>query len=204
MKIICVGWNYAQHNKEMDHSFIPKDPTLFLKPETALLKDNKPFFLPDFSDRIEYETEIVIRISRLGKNISEKFAHRYYDAVTVGIDFTARDLQAQLREIGAPWEISKGFDNSAAVGEFIPVAEAVDVNDLPFHLTLNDQTVQDANTSEMIYSIDRIISYASKFFTLKTGDLIFTGTPSGVGRVAINDHLQGYVGGKKLLDFFIK
>ena len=165
MKIICVGWNYAQHNKEMDHTFIPKDPTLFLKPETALLKDNKPFFLPDFSDRIEYETEIVIRISRLGKNISEKFAHRYYDAVTVGIDFTARDLQAQLREIGAPWEISKGFDNSAAVGEFIPVAEAGDVNDLPFHLTLNDQTVQDANTSEMIYSIDRIISYASKFFT---------------------------------------
>lgn len=188
----------------MDHAFIPKDPTLFLKPETALLKDNKPFFLPDFSDRIEYETELVVRISRLGKNISEKFAHRYYDSLTVGIDMTARDLQNRLREAGEPWEISKGFDNSAVVGEFIPMNEIESIGNVPFRLDINGTTVQQTNSAEMIHSVDQIIAYASKFFTLKMGDLIFTGTPSGVGRVNINDHLQGFVGEKNLLDFYIK
>ncbi len=205
MKIICTGWNYAQHNKEMDQAFISKDPTLFMKPETALLKDGKPFFLPDFSDRIEYETEIVVRISRLGKNISEKFAPRYYDAVTVGIDFTARDLQNELREKGMPWEISKGFDSSAVVGEFISLEEAGGkINDIPFKMLLNDQLVQCGNTADLLFSVDKIIAYVSKFCTLKIGDLIFTGTPSGVGPVKINDHLQGFIGEQKLLDFHVK
>lgn len=205
MKIICVGWNYPLHNKEMDNSFIAKDPTLFMKPETALLKEGKPFFLPDFAERFEYETEIVIRISRLGKNISERFASRYYDAVTVGIDFTARDLQTVLREQGEPWEIAKGFDNSAVIGDFIPLKELdKPAQELDFYLEINGEKVQQGFTGEMIYSIDRIIAYVSKFFTLKIGDLIYTGTPAGVGPVKINDHLQGFIGDQKVLDFYVR
>ena len=189
----------------MDKTLIEKDPTLFLKPDTALLKEGKPFFLPDFAERFEYEGELVIRISKLGKNISEKFASRYYDAVTVGIDFTARDLQTQLREQGAPWEISKGFDNSAVVGDFISLSELEQpVDALNFRLELNDETVQQADTNEMIHSIDQIIAYVSKFYTLKIGDLIYTGTPAGVGPVKINDHLQGFIGDKKVLDFYVR
>ena len=205
MKIICVGWNYPLHNKEMDNSLIDKDPTLFLKPDTALLKDGKPFFLPDFAERFEYEGEIVVRISKLGKNISEKFASRYYDAVTVGIDFTARDLQARLREQGEPWEISKGFDNSAVTGDFVSLSDlSQPVNALDFHLDLNEHTVQQGNTAQMLHSIDQIIAYASRFYTLKIGDLIYTGTPAGVGPVKINDHLQGFIGDKKVLDFYVR
>ena len=189
----------------MDKTLLEKDPTIFMKPDTALLKDGKPFFLPDFAERFEYEGELVIRISKLGKNISEKFASRYYDAVTVGIDFTARDLQAKLREEGSPWEISKGFDNAAVVGDFIPLADLQQpINELDFHLDMNGETVQKANTNEMLYSIDRIVAYVSKFFTLKIGDIIYTGTPAGVGPVKINDHLQGFIGDKKVLDFYVR
>ncbi|WP_243347943.1 fumarylacetoacetate hydrolase family protein [Parabacteroides sp. FAFU027] len=203
MKIIAVGWNYHDHNKEMNRSFIPKEPTIFMKPDSALLKDGKPFFIPDFSERIEYEAELVIKINRLGKNIAPRFAHRYYNEVTVGIDFTARDLQQKLKENGAPWEISKAFDSSAVIGEFIPIPDE-SRNNMEFHLDINNDTVQRGNSADMIFKIDEIIAYVSHFFTLKIGDLIFTGTPSGVGPVNINDHLQGYIGDKKLLDFQVK
>ena len=204
MKIFAVGLNYASHNEEMKRTFTPSEPVIFMKPDTALLKDGKPFFLPDFSQEIHYETELVVKINRLGKNIAERFAHRYYNAVTIGIDFTARDLQRNLKERGLPWEISKSFDNSAAIGEFISVKEFENVQNLHFHLQINEKTVQKGNTSEMIYSIDKIIAYVSRFFTLKIGDLIFTGTPVGVGQVAINDHLEGYLEERKVLDFRIK
>lgn len=204
MKIFAVGLNYASHNKEMKRTFDSSEPVLFMKPDTALLKDGNPFFLPDFSDDVQYETELVVKVSRLGKNISERFAHRYYDEVTVGIDFTARDLQKKQKELGLPWEIAKGFDHSAAIGSFISMVEAGDLQGLSFHLDINGETVQSGNSREMIYTVDRIIAYISRFFTLKIGDLIFTGTPAGVGPVKINDHLQGYLKERKLLDFRVK
>ena len=205
MKIFAVGLNYASHNKEMKRTFESSEPVLFMKPDTALLKDGKPFFLPDFSDDVQYETELVVRVSRLGKNIAERFAHRYYDQVTVGIDFTARDLQKKQKELGLPWEIAKGFDQSAAIGTFIPIEGLAGApQQLNFRLDINDETVQVGNSSEMIYSVDRIIAFISRFFTLKIGDLIFTGTPAGVGPVKINDHLQGYIEERKLLDFRVK
>ena len=204
MKIIAVGWNYLDHNKEMNRTLLPKEPVIFLKPETALLKDHKPFFLPDFSNRIEYETELVVHICRLGKNIAPRFAYRYYDAVTVGIDFTARDLQTRLRNEGAPWEISKGFDSWAVIGDFIPLDQAGEIQNLSFSLQINGQTVQHGNTTDMIFTVDEIIAYVSRFYTLKIGDLIYTGTPKGVGPVAINDHLQGFLGDRKILDFRVK
>ncbi|HHT34545.1 MAG: fumarylacetoacetate hydrolase family protein [Proteiniphilum sp.] len=204
MKIFAVGLNYASHNKEMKRTFDSSEPVLFMKPDTALLKDGNPFFLPDFSDDVQYETELVVKVSRLGKNISERFAHRYYDEVTVGIDFTARDLQKKQKELGLPWEIAKGFDHSAAIGSFISMEEAGDLQGLSFHLDINGETVQSGNSREMIYTVDRIIAYISRFFTLKIGDLIFTGTPAGVGPVKINDHLQGYLKERKLLDFRVK
>ncbi len=204
MKIFAIGLNYPSHNKEMKRSFVSEEPVLFMKPDTSLLKNGKPFLLPDFSDEIHYETEIVVKINRLGKSIGERFAHRYYNEITVGIDFTARDLQMKQKELGLPWEISKAFDNSAAIGEFISKDDIDDANSLGFHLNINNKTVQKGNTKDMIYSVDRIISYISRFFTLKIGDLVFTGTPAGVGPVAIGDHLQGYIGERKLLDFHIK
>ncbi|MCD7936545.1 MAG: fumarylacetoacetate hydrolase family protein [Tannerellaceae bacterium] len=204
MKIIAVGMNYAAHNEEMRHNLELEEPTLFMKADSSLLKDGKPFFIPDFSSGIHYETEIVIRINRLGKNIAEHFAHRYYDEVTVGIDFTARDLQTRLRSQGLPWEVSKAFDHSAVVGTFIPVTETEGINQIPFHLQINGTTVQEGNTNRMLFSVDRIIAYASRFFTLKIGDLIYTGTPAGVGPVQIGDHLEGYIGEKKLLDFHVR
>lgn len=204
MKIICVGWNYPEHNKEMDCSLEYKEPTIFMKPDSALLKEGKPFFIPDFSQEIEYETEVVVRICRLGKNIAAKFAQRYYDAVTVGIDFTARDLQRTFKAVGNPWELSKGFDSSAAIGEFVPVDHFKDVQQIPFRMELNGKVVQAANTCEMIHSVDRIIEHVSKFCTLKIGDLIFTGTPQGVGKVAIDDKIEGYLGENKLLSFYIR
>ena len=188
MKVIAVGMNYAAHNKELDHTLELAEPTIFMKSDSSLLKDGKPFFIPDFSEEIHYETEIVVRIDRLGKNIAERFAHRYYNEVTVGIDFTARDLQRKLRSQGLPWEISKAFDNSAVTGTFMPL----------------EQKVQEGNTGDMLFSVDKIVAYVSRFFTLKIGDLIYTGTPVGVGPVHIDDHLQGYIGQHKLLDFFVR
>ena len=201
MKVIAVGMNYAAHNKELDHTLELAEPTIFMKSDSSLLKDGKPFFIPDFSEEIHYETEIVVRIDRLGKNIAERFAHRYYNEVTVGIDFTARDLQRKLRSQGLPWEISKAFDNSAVTGTFMPLEQ---LDNLSFHLDINGQKVQEGNTGDMLFSVDKIVAYVSRFFTLKIGDLIYTGTPVGVGLVHIDDHLQGYIGQHKLLDFFVR
>lgn len=200
MKILAVGWNYADHCKELNPTKLPKHPVIFMKPETALLKDNKPFYLPNFSERIDYECELVVRISKMGKNISKKFASRYYDEIGLGLDFTARDLQNGFKAAGAPWEICKGFDNSAPVSEFIS-KEGYDINNLNFSLKKNGETVQQGNTSDMIFSVDEIIEYVSKFFTLKTGDIIFTGTPVGVGPVKINDHLEGFIEDKMMFHF---
>ena len=196
--------NYAAHNKELHHTLELTEPTIFMKSDSSLLKDGKPFFIPDFSSEIHYETELVVKIDRLGKNIAERFAHRFYSEVTVGIDFTARDLQRRLREQGLPWEISKAFDNSAVIGTFIPLEEAGNVNQLSFHLDMNGKTVQQGNTADMLFSVDQIIAYVSRFFTLKIGDLIYTGTPVGVGPVSIGDHLEGYLGERKLLDFHVR
>lgn len=196
--------NYAAHNKELHHTLELTEPTIFMKSDSSLLKDGKPFFIPDFSSEIHYETELVVKIDRLGKNIAERFAHRYYSEVTVGIDFTARDLQRRLREQGLPWEISKAFDNSAVIGTFIPLEEAGNVNQLSFHLDMNGKTVQQGNTADMLFSVDQIIAYVSRFFTLKIGDLIYTGTPVGVGPISIGDHLEGYLGERKLLDFHVR
>ena len=205
MKIIAIGMNYPLHCKELHaNEAIPNEPVIFMKPDSALLKDGKPFFIPDFSKQIDYETELVVRINRLGKNISERFAHRYYDAVTVGIDFTARDLQNQYREKGLPWELCKGFDNSAAIGDWIPVDRFADVNRVNFHLDIDGKTVQTGNTDDMLFKIDQIIAYVSQFCTLKIGDMIFTGTPVGVGPVAIDNHLEGYLENEKVLDFHIR
>ncbi|MDH6312247.1 fumarylpyruvate hydrolase [Parabacteroides sp. PFB2-10] len=204
MKIIAVGMNYASHNKEMHHSLELAEPTIFMKADSSLLKDGKPFFIPDFSSQVEYETELVVRINRLGKNIAERFASRYYDKVTVGIDFTARDLQRDFRAKGLPWELSKAFDHSAVIGEFVPLSEAGDINNLSFHLEINGNTVQSGNTSDMLFKVDRLIAYVSRFMTLKIGDLLYTGTPAGVGSVRIDDHLTGWLGDKKLLDFHVK
>ena len=205
MKIFAVGMNYALHNKELDGTlYIPEEPVIFTKADWALLKDHKPFFVPDWCDQVDYETEIVVRICRLGKAIPERFAHRYYDAVTVGIDFTARDWQRRFRQEGKPWELSKGFDGSAAIGEWIPKERFRDVQALPFHLDINGKTVQEGCTADMLFSIDALIAYISRFFTLKTGDLLYTGTPLGVGPVHIDDHLEGYIDQLKVLEFNCK
>lgn len=188
----------------MKRVFETSEPVICMKPDTALLRDGNPFFLPDFSNEIHYETELVLKINRLGKNIAEKFAHRYYDEITVGIDFTARDLQRRQKELGLPWEIAKGFDNSASIGEFISKKSIPDINNINFHLDINGKTAQQGNSCDLIYSFDKIIAYVSRFFTLKIGDLVFTGTPAGIGGVSINDRLEGYIENKKLLDFRIK
>lgn len=204
MKIIGVGMNYALHNKELDYTLINKEPVIFMKPDSSILKDGKPFYLPDFTNEVHYEAELVIRICRLGKNIASRFAHRYYDAVTVGIDFTARDLQREFRSNGNPWELSKGFDNSAAIGEFVPADKFADLRDVDFYLEIDKQEVQRGYTKDMIFWVDDIIAYVSQFVTLKIGDLLFTGTPAGVGPVKVGQHLEGYLGEEKLLDFYIK
>lgn len=184
---------------------LTESPVIFIKPDSALLKDNKPFFIPDFSNNIHYELEIVVRINRLGKNIAERFAHRYYDELTVGIDFTARDLQTELKTKRLPWELSKGFDNSAVVGEFVSIEELQKpIDNISFELHQNATPVQQGNSSDMIHSVDNIIAYVSRFFTLKIGDIIFTGTPAGVGPVQINDRLEGFLENKKLFDFNVR
>ena len=203
MKIFCIGKNYVLHNEEMDgRQYKTAEPVVFMKPESALLKNGKPFFLPDHLGRVDHEVEVVVRICRLGKNVAERFAHRYYDAVTVGIDFTARDLQRRLKDNGHPWEIAKAFDGSAAIGEWKEGVE--EVQNLQFHLDINGKTVQTGCTSDMLYKVDELISYISRFFTLKTGDMLFTGTPVGVGPVHVDDHLEGYLGDEKLLDFWVR
>lgn len=203
MKIICVGLNYALHIKEFNSS-IPEEPVLFFKPDSAILRDNKPFYIPEFTQQLDYETELVVRINRLGKNISEKFAHRYYDSVALGIDLTARDMQRAARLVGHPWALSKGFDGSAVLSEFIPLSETNGINNLHFHLDKNGETVQRGFTGDMLFNVDQLIAYISRFISLKIGDLIYTGTPSGVGSLAIGDHLEGYLEGQKLIDFQIR
>lgn len=205
MKIFAIGLNYPQHNKELNETLYKgESPVIFTKADSSLLKDGKPFFLPDDMGQIDYETEIVVRICRLGKAIPARFAHRYYDAVTVGIDFTARDLQKQLRKKGLPWEMCKGFDGAAVIGDWVSVEKFRDIQALQFHLDINGKTVQEGCTSDMLFKIDEIIEYISKYFTLKTGDILYTGTPVGVGPVKIDDHLEGFIEDRKVLEFNIK
>lgn len=202
MKIFAVGMNYIQHNKELDGTlYKPEEPVIFTKADSALLKDRKPFFVPDFMGRIDYEAELVVRICRLGKTIPQRFAHRYYDAVTLGIDFTARDMQRRFREKGMPWDLCKGFDGSAAIGEWVDINKFRDIQAINFRLNINGSTVQEACTSDMLYGVDELIAYISRYFTLKTGDLIYTGTPAGTGPVAIGDRLEGWLDDRKVLEF---
>lgn len=203
MKIIAIGRNYAEHAKELNNP-VPGVPVIFMKPETALLKDNKPFYHPDFSEDIHHEIEIVLKISKEGKHISEKFADNYFDEIALGVDFTARDIQSRHKEKGLPWELAKAFDNSAPVSKFLPKSQFADLKNLNFKLDVNGQTRQVGNTSNMLFSFEYIISFVSKYITLKKGDLIFTGTPQGVAKVSIGDRLEGYLEDHKLLDFDVK
>lgn len=203
MKIICIGRNYADHARELNNP-LPEEPVFFLKPDTALVLNNRPFFYPGFSGEIHHEVELVLKINRLGRYIGEEFAHRYYDEIGVGIDFTARDLQDQCKKKGLPWEIAKAFDNSAPLGRFISKADIPDTANICLRLDINGKRVQDGSSKDMIFSFDRIISYVSQFITLKIGDLIFTGTPAGVGPVKIGDRLQAYINDDMLLDFYVK
>jgi len=204
MKIICIGRNYHEHAKEM-HAKPEKNPIFFLKADSCLQRDNRMFFIPDFSENLHYELEIVLRISRVGKGIAEKFAHRYYDAITVGIDFTARDLQAQCKTKGLPWEISKSFDQSARIGAWLPVSDFENPQtDISFWLKQNDKIVQASTSAAMIFNFDTLIAYLSKFMTLKIGDLVYTGTPAGVGPVASGDKLEAGIADKSLLKFSVR
>ena len=205
MKILAIGMNYKKHIMELHPGMpLPTDPVIFMKPDSALLKDGRPFFVPDFCERIDYEAEVVVRISRLGKNIAERFAYRYYDAVTLGIDFTARDLQKKYSANGKPWDLSKGFDGSGVIGDWMPIDRISDIQNINFHLDIDGKTVQNGNTSDMLFGVDRIISYVSKFCTLKMGDILYTGTPAGMGPVHPGNHLQGYIEEEKLLDFHVR
>lgn len=208
MKIFGVGMNYREHNKELAHSLslseADRDPVIFTKCDTALLRPGNPFFLPGFTKQCEYETELVVRIGHLGRSIAERWAYRYIDAVTVGIDFTARDVQRQLTQQGLPWDLCKGFDGSAAIGEWVPVEDIEDLQNLHFHLDINGGTVQQGHTADMIHGVARLVSFISEYFMLKTGDIIYTGTPAGVGPVHIDDHLVGYLEDRKLMEFNVK
>ena len=203
MKIICIGRNYVEHAKEMD-SAIPIEPIFFLKPDTALIKDDQPFYYPEFSKEIHHEVELVIKIKKAGKNIQSQFANKYYDEIGIGIDFTARDIQQDCKKKGLPWEKAKAFDGAAPIGKFIDKKQFSDEKNINFHLNINGNTIQKGNTKDLLFSFDTIIEYVSKFFTLKTGDLIYTGTPEGVGAVSIGDRLEAYIENQKLLDFEIK
>ncbi len=203
MKIIAIGRNYAEHAKELNNP-VPSVPVIFMKPDTALLKDNKPFYHPDFSEDVHHEIEIVLKVCKEGKNIHEKFAAGYFDEIGLGIDFTARDIQARHKEKGLPWELAKAFDGSAPISDFVPKSKFADLYQLKFHLDINGQARQQGDTSHLLFSFERIIAFVSQYITLKKGDLIFTGTPVGVSKVAIGDHLEGYLEGEKMLDFYIK
>jgi 2-keto-4-pentenoate hydratase/2-oxohepta-3-ene-1,7-dioic acid hydratase in catechol pathway len=203
MKIICIGRNYTDHIAELENEK-PENPVVFLKPDTAILLKGQPFFIPDFSQDVHHEVEVLVRINRIGKHIQPKFAHKYYDEIGLGIDFTARDLQAQLKAKGLPWEKAKGFDGAAVVGKWVAKTELPQVDELQFSLRKNGETVQAGNTALMLWKIDELIAYVSQFFTLKIGDIIFTGTPAGVGPVAINDVLVGELEGRELFNIKVK
>ncbi|HET8886748.1 MAG TPA: fumarylacetoacetate hydrolase family protein [Salinimicrobium sp.] len=204
MKIICIGRNYTKHIEELENEK-PENPVIFLKPDTSILLKKQPFFIPDFSEDVHYEVEVLVRINRVGKHIQEKFAHKYYDEIGLGIDFTARDLQEQLKEKGLPWEKAKAFDGAAVIGEkWIGKNEFSNLNNINFSLQKNKELVQEGNTSYMLWKIDELIAYVSQFFTLKIGDIIFTGTPEGVGRVTVNDELKGFLEGKEIFSINVK
>lgn len=203
MKLICIGRNYTEHIKELENEK-PSDPVVFLKPDTAILLKKQPFFIPDFSNDVHYEVEVLVKINKVGKYIDKKFAHKYYDEVGLGIDFTARDLQSKLKEKGLPWEKAKAFDGAAVVGKWVPKSDFFDINQLNFSLEKNEKVVQTGNTSHMLWKIDEIIEYVSKYFTLKIGDIIFTGTPAGVGSVDANDKLRGFLENKEMFSITVK
>jgi 2-keto-4-pentenoate hydratase/2-oxohepta-3-ene-1,7-dioic acid hydratase in catechol pathway len=203
MKIIAIGRNYAEHAKELNNP-VPTVPVIFMKPDTALLRENKPFYHPDFSEDIHHEIEIVLKVCKEGKHINEKFASAYYDEIGLGVDFTARDIQQKHKEKGLPWELAKAFDGSAPVSVFVPKSKFGDLYNLSFRLDINGETRQQGNTRDLLFSFERIIAFVSRYITLKKGDLIFTGTPHGVGKVNIGDHLEAYLEGDKMLDFYVK
>ncbi|NOU19988.1 MAG: fumarylacetoacetate hydrolase family protein [Bacteroidales bacterium] len=203
MKIICIGLNYMDHIREMNNP-IPQVPVFFLKPDTSLVRNNNPFFYPEFTNDLQYELEVVLKINKLGRNVSEKFAHRYYNEIGLGIDFTARDLQRLCKDKGMPWEMAKAFDGSAPISSFVQKDRFENLNNINFKLEKNDLIVQKGNTNDMVFKFDHIISYVTKFITLRTGDLIFTGTPVGVGPVKVGDRLKAYLEDELMLDFFIR
>ena len=203
MKIICIGRNYVDHIKELNNER-PTDPVLFIKPDSAVLPKEQDFYIPEFSKDLQYEVEVLVKIKKVGKHIDPQFSHTYYDEIGLGIDFTARDLQSQLKEKGLPWEKAKGFDGSAVIGKWLPKTSFDDVNNLNFQLKKNNEVVQEGNTSLMLWKIDEIISYVSRFFTLKKGDIIFTGTPAGVGRISANDYLSGTLENEQMFSLNIK
>jgi acylpyruvate hydrolase len=203
MKIIAIGRNYAEHAKELNNP-VPTVPVIFMKPDTALLKDNKPFYHPEFSQDVHHEIELVLKVCKEGKHISEKFASNYYDEIGLGVDFTARDIQSRHKEKGLPWELAKAFDGSAPISSFLPKSDFKDLYNINFRLDINGETKQSGNTNMLLFSFESIIAFVSQYITLKKGDLIFTGTPAGVGKVNVGDHLEGYIGDNKLLDFFVK
>ncbi|BAO76749.1 fumarylacetoacetate hydrolase family protein [Winogradskyella sp. PG-2] len=203
MKLICIGRNYTDHIKELENEK-PKDPVVFLKPDTAILLKKQPFFIPDFSDDVHHEVEVLVKIKKVGKHIDKKFAHKYYDEIGLGIDFTARDLQAQLKAKGLPWEKAKSFDGAAVIGKWLPKTNFENIDNIDFSLVRNDEIVQQGNTKLMLWKIDELIEYVSKYFTLKIGDIIFTGTPAGVGKVFAEDRLIGYIENEELFSIKIK
>lgn len=203
MKIICIGRNYTEHISELQNEK-PTEPVIFMKPDSAILPKNNPFYIPDFSNDVHHEVEILVKINKLGKHIAPRFAHKYYDEIGLGIDFTARDLQTKLKDKGLPWEKAKAFDGSAVIGDFVSKNNFPDMNNISFSLQKNNEVVQDGNTSLMLWKIDELISYVSQFFTLKIGDIIFTGTPAGVGKVNIDDTLEGFIGKEKMFEVKVK
>ncbi|MCK0110162.1 fumarylacetoacetate hydrolase family protein [Flavobacteriaceae bacterium S0825] len=203
MKLICIGRNYTKHIEELENEK-PKDPVVFLKPDTAILLKKQPFFIPDFSNDVHHEVEILVKINKVGKHIDRKFAHKYYDEIGLGIDFTARDLQSQLKSKGLPWEKAKAFDGAAVIGKWLPKTNFKNVDNISFTLHKNDTIVQDGNTNLMLWKIDELIEYVSKYFTLKIGDIIFTGTPAGVGKVVANDKLKGFIENEEMFSITVK
>ncbi|MGB1349444.1 MAG: fumarylacetoacetate hydrolase family protein [Flavobacteriaceae bacterium] len=203
MKIICIGRNYKNHVNELNN-IVPTEPVIFLKPDTSIILKKQPFFIPDFSNDIHYEVEVIVKINRVGKYISKEFAHKYYDKIGLGIDFTARDIQQNQKQFGLPWEKAKAFDGSALIGKWVNKTSFDDINDINFSLMKNNELVQQGNTSQMLWDIDSIIAYVSSFFTLKIGDIIFTGTPAGVGAVKENDKLKGFINGDEFFDLKIR
>ncbi|XMO87018.1 fumarylacetoacetate hydrolase family protein [Algibacter sp. AS12] len=203
MKLICIGRNYTEHIKELQNEK-PTDPVVFLKPDTAILLKKQPFFIPDFSDDVHYEVEVLVKINRVGKHIDKKFAGKYYNEIGLGIDFTARDLQSTLKSKGLPWEKAKAFDGAAVIGKWIDKKEVANIDDFQFSLKKNEDFVQNGNTSHMLWKIDELIEYVSKYFTLKIGDVIFTGTPAGVGKVFANDKLTGFIEDQEMFSITVK